>query len=86
LPKTTTNEERMAKARQLIEDARHLPVPAELGWQDFSYIARVKDTLRQAHDQVKFIRFSPSASTVMKTDAQALLAEVERVEKEILHR
>jgi hypothetical protein len=86
VPRMTTNEERMVKARQLIEDARHLPAPTELGWQDFSYVARVKDILRQAHDQVKFIRFSPSASPALKAEAQTLLADIEQAEKKILHR
>jgi hypothetical protein len=39
--------ERISRARQLIQQARDLPVPPELGRNDFSYIAQVKDLLRQ---------------------------------------
>ncbi len=74
------------KARQFIQQARDLPPPGELGWQDFTYVARVKDLLRQAHDQVKFIRFSPSATPEVKSEAQELLVVIERTEKDILHR
>ncbi len=46
--------ERIVKARVLIQKARDLPIPAEGGRADFSYIAQVKDLLRQARrpDQV----------------------------------
>ncbi len=81
---TITTQERMAKARQLIQQARDLPPSTELGWQDFSYVAHVKDILRQARDLVKFIRFSPSASVEVKQEALELTAEIERAEKEIL--
>jgi len=45
--------ERIMKARELIRKARDLPVPAEGGRADFSYIAQVKDYLRQARELVK---------------------------------
>ena len=41
--------ERILRARKLIEQARALPVPTEgLGKSDFSYIASVRDLMRQA--------------------------------------
>ena len=47
--------ERITRARDLIQQARDLPVPQTgLGKSDFSYIAQVKDLLRQARDLVKF--------------------------------
>jgi len=42
--------ERIIRARTLIQEAREFPVPAELGKNDLSYIAGVKDLLRQARD------------------------------------
>ena len=40
--------ERILRARKLIQNARDFPVPNELGKNDLSYIAEVKDLLRQA--------------------------------------
>ncbi|HEY5902663.1 MAG TPA: hypothetical protein VIU39_08920 [Anaerolineales bacterium] len=77
--------ERIVRARALIEEARRLPVPPELGRNDFSYIAQVKDLLRQARDLVKFIPQSPSASPAMKEDVRQLYLEIERADREILH-
>jgi hypothetical protein len=34
--------ERIIRARKLIQQAREIPVPAEMGKKDFSYIANVK--------------------------------------------
>jgi len=77
--------ERIAMARALIEKARALPVPPEDGRRDFSYIAGVKDVLRQARDLVKFISYSAGASPETKAEAAAVMAEADRAEQEILH-
>ena len=76
--------ERIVRARALIQQARELPVPAG-GRADFSYIATVKDLLRQARDLVKFIPKSPSATDEMKEDVKRIFAESERTEHEVLH-
>jgi hypothetical protein len=78
--------ERMLKARTLIQDARNLSVPAEGGRGDFSYIANVKDLLRQARDLIKFIPMSPSATDDMKADVKKIYDEAEQAEQELLHR
>lgn len=39
-----------------------ISTPAGSGWGDFSYIAQVKDLLRQARGMVKFILLYPSAA------------------------
>ena len=77
--------ERILRARALIQQARELPVPAEGGRGDFSYIAGVKDLLRQARDLIKFIPLSPSASDEMKEDVKKLYQEADRADQEILH-
>lgn len=77
--------ERITRARGLIQQARELPVPAEGGRSDFSYIAQVKDLLRQARDLIKFIPKSPSASDETKADVQRIFEEADVAEKEILH-
>ncbi len=77
--------ERIARARKLIEQARALPVPAEGGRGDFSYIAQVKDLLRQARDLIKFIPLSPSASDQMKEDVKQITEDATRADREILH-
>lgn len=77
--------ERIVRARKLIQQARELPVPAELGKKDFSYIAGVKDLLRQSKDMVKFISMTPTATPEMKADVKKLYKEVEDAEHEILY-
>jgi hypothetical protein len=84
MPKLIPAAERVLRARALIQKARDLPVPPE-GKYDFSYIAGVKDLLRQARDLVKFISMTPSASAEMKADVRKIQEEVDQADKEILH-
>ncbi len=77
--------ERIQRARALIQQARDLPIPAEGGRADFSYIANVKDLLRQARDLIKFIPMSPSATDEMKADVKKIYQEAEQADQEILH-
>ena len=77
--------ERITRARALIQQARDLPVPAEGGRSDFSYIARVKDLLRQARDLVKFIPQSPSATDRMKEEVKRIYQKIEQADREILN-
>ena len=76
--------ERIQKARALIEKARRLPVPEDRGLNDFSYIAQVKDLLRQARDLVKFIPMAPTTTAERKAEVEAIFEESRRAEKEIL--
>jgi hypothetical protein len=76
--------ERMRRARKLIQDARDYPVPPGAGRFDFSYVAQVKDILRQARDLVKFIPNSPMATPEMKAEVKQILAEIAEAEKGIL--
>lgn len=78
--------ERIVRARSLIQKARDLPIPAEGGRSDFSYIAQVKDLLRQARDLVKFISMTPSATDEMKDEVKKVLDELVQAEQEILHK
>jgi hypothetical protein len=78
--------ERITRARALIQKAHDLPLATESGWQDFAYVAEIKDLLRQAHDLVKFITYSPSATAEMKKDVAAVFAEAAQAEKDLLHR
>jgi hypothetical protein len=77
--------ERIVRARKLIQQARELPPPADGGRSDFSYIAQVKDLLRQARDLVKFIALTPSATAEMKEDVERIFQEIDRANREILH-
>jgi ABC-type phosphonate transport system ATPase subunit len=77
--------ERIQRARVLIQKARDLPVPAETGKIDISYIAQVKDLLRQARDLVKFIPYTPTATVEMKNEVKQIFEEADRANKEILH-
>jgi len=78
--------ERIARARKLIQQARDLPVPSTgLGKSDFSYIANVKDLLRQARDMVKFIPQTAGVSAEMKEEVKKVYEEIEQADREILY-
>ena len=81
-PKTAA--ERIQRARALIQEAYDLPVPAT-GKYDFSYIAEVKDLLRQARDLVKFLPDSVGASDETKAEVQKIFAEADQANQDILH-
>jgi len=76
--------ERIIRARELIQKARDLPVPAEMGRRDFSYIANIKDLLRQARDMIKFIPMSPSTTPVMKGEVKKIFQEADEADQELL--
>ena len=84
MAKSLTMLEKIAAARKLIQKARDLPLPAEVGKHDFSYIAQVKDILRQARDLVKFIPLQPSATPEIKEEVKAVLSEADQANREIL--
>ena len=78
--------ERILHARNLIQQARDLPVPQTgLGKSDFSYIAQVKDLFRQARDMVKFIPQTAGVSAEMKAEVKKIYEEVEQANREILY-
>jgi hypothetical protein len=78
--------ERVVRARKLIQQARDLPVPQTgLGKSDFSYIAQIKDILRQARDMVKFIPQTAGVSAEMKEEVKKIYEEIEQADKEILY-
>ena len=86
MAKLITAAERLVRARALIQQARDYPVPTDdAGKYDLSYIAQVKDLLRQARDLVKFIPQSAGASTDVKADARAVLQEADQANQDILH-
>jgi hypothetical protein len=84
MAKLITAEERIVRARKLIQKARDLPVPEGAGKNDFSYIAGVKDLLRQARDMVKFIPMRAGVSAEMKAEVQKIFEEADRANREIL--
>ncbi len=77
--------ERVIRARAYIQPARELPVPPELGKNDLSYIAGVKDLLRQARDMVKFIPQTAGVSVEIKEEFKKIYEEIERANREILY-
>ena len=77
--------ERIKRARALIQKARDLPVPAEGGRYNFSYIAEVKDLLRQARDLIKFIPNTPTATPEIKAEVAQIFQEADQANQEILH-
>ena len=77
--------ERIIRARALIQKARDLPVPPGATRYDFSYIAQVKDLLRQARDLIKFIPNTPSATAEMKNEVKKIFEEADQANTEILH-
>ena len=80
-------EERIVKARNLIQKARDLPIPeGGLGKSDLSYVAGVKDLLRQARDLVKLIPMRAGILPELKAEAQKVLQEADQANQEILRR
>lgn len=78
--------ERIARARKLIQQARDLSVPTTgLGKSDFSYIASVKDLLRQARDMVKFIPQTAGVPAEMKEEVKKVYEEIEQADRDILY-
>ena len=77
--------ERITRARALIQKAREVPVPADGGKYNISYIARVKDYLRQARDLVKFIPLQPTTTPEMKEEVKKVFAEADQANQDILH-
>jgi hypothetical protein len=78
--------ERLLRARAFIQNAREVPVPAEGGSYDFSYVAQVKDLLRQAREMVKFIPQSAGASAEIKAEAAKIFEEIEQTDRALLRR
>ena len=76
--------ERIIRARDLIQQARDLPVPAESGKHNFSYIAQVKALLQDARDMVKFIPYTPTATTEIKNEVNKIYQEADQANKELL--
>ncbi|HAV75899.1 MAG TPA: hypothetical protein DCX53_00950 [Anaerolineae bacterium] len=86
MPKLIPAEERLKRARKLIQKARELPVPTTgLGKSDFSYIANVKDLFRQAKDLVKFIPQTAGVSPEMKAEVEKIYEEIEQADRDILY-
>lgn len=77
--------ERVRRACLLIQKARNLPVPAEGGKYDFSYIAQVKALLQDARDLVKYIPKTPSATAEIKEQVSQIFQEADRANQEIFH-
>ncbi|MFZ5822136.1 MAG: hypothetical protein ACOYYJ_19770 [Chloroflexota bacterium] len=86
MPKPIPAAERILRARALIQKARDHPVPVEGegGKHNFSYIAQVKDLLRQARDLVKFIPMTAGVSAEMKAEVKKVFQEIEQAGQEIL--
>ena len=78
-------DERIVRARKLIQKARDYPVPEGSGKYDLSYIAGVKDLLRQAKDMVKFIPMRAGVSAEMKAEVEKIFKEIDQANQEILH-
>jgi len=78
--------ERLLRARGLIQKARAARVPAELGRNDLSYIAQVRDLLRQARDLVKFIPQTAGVSATMKEEVKKIYEEIEEANREMFGR
>ena len=77
--------DRLKRARKLIQQARNIPVPESLiGKSDLSYVANVKDLLRQAKDMVKFISMTPTATPEIKEEVKKIYEEIEQAGQEIL--
>ena len=84
MAKVISAEERLTRARKLIQKVYKFPIPEGLGKNDLSYIAGVKDLLRQARDMVKFIPMRAGVSAEMKAEVEKIYEEIEQANQEIL--
>ncbi len=82
--KLSTIAERITKARQLIQEARDYPLPAQGGRWDLGYVAHIKDLLRQARALVQFIPSQPSATDAIKEDVKQIYKDIERTDLDLL--
>ena len=78
--------ERLTRARDLIQEARSLPIPEEIGGLYFSYVAQIKDLMRQARDLIKFIAYTSGIPTETKEEVKVVSIEIDQAEKELLHK
>lgn len=86
MPKVIPAAEKITRARALIQKAREYPVPTEgLGKGDFSYMAQVKDFMRQARDLIKFIPQTMGVSVEIKEDVKKVYQEIEDTLRELLY-
>ena len=86
MAKLIPTEERIQRARKLIQQARDLPVPTTvLGKSDFSYMANVKDLFRKAKDLVKFIPQKAGVSAETKEDVKKVYEEIEQANQDLLY-
>lgn len=77
--------ERIKRAKKLIQDARDTPIPQGIfGKSDLSYVAEVKDLLRQARELVKLIPMRAGVSEELKSKAKQILEEADLADQEIL--
>ncbi len=81
-----SSSDRIIRARALVQKARGVPVPADVGRFDLSYMAEVKGLLRQARDLIKFIPYSPSATPEMKKDVASIMHEADQAEQDLLRK
>ncbi len=81
MPKPRSAAERIIRARRLIEQARRLPLPPGLGRNDLSYIAQVRDLLRQARDLIKFLPQTAGVSEEIKQEVKKIYAEIEAADR-----
>lgn len=77
--------DRILKARGMIVKARKLKKDASASLGELTYVAQVKDLMRQANDLIKFIPLSPSTTAETKIIVEKLQQELKQVEKELLH-
>ena len=84
MAKILSPEQRIRKARKLIDEARANPRPDSVGWEFFSYTAQVKDSLKKAFELIKLIQHSPSTDPEIKREAKELMDSIPSIEQEIL--
>ena len=85
MPKVIPAAEKILRARALIQKARERPLPAEMGKNDLSYIAQVKDYFRQARDLVKFIPQTVGLDAQVKDEVKKIYQEIEDTNRELLY-
>jgi hypothetical protein len=86
MAKPISTEDRLKRARVLIQKAHEIPAPSDAGWDSLNYAALVKDTLRQARDLLKFLPMTAGVTAEQKIEVQSVMKEIEDTDKEILRK
>lgn len=76
---------RIERAKELIQEARDLPVPQDGGKFNFSYVVQVKAKLKEARELVQLIPKRVGVSDEMKAQVRMIFEQIEQADRDLFH-